>query len=121
MTWISNIGGLKPPATECNAATLTNRKFVPHEADYFFDMPGLTDDTGGGRVFRTRRSGKPGPEGPGLHQVLPFPHRLAPAFLSSFSISGSPKTAPSAVSPLVFLACTLAPRSSSSRTVEARC
>ena len=36
---VNTVGGLKPPATECSAATLTNRKFVPYEADYFFYMP----------------------------------------------------------------------------------
>lgn len=36
---VNTVGGLKPPANECNAGTLTNRKFVPFEADYFFYIP----------------------------------------------------------------------------------
>ena len=36
---VNTVGGLKPPAETCTATTLTNRKFVPYEADYFFYMP----------------------------------------------------------------------------------
>jgi len=37
--WIQRVntsGGLAPPASECNAGTLKNRKLVPYEADYYF-------------------------------------------------------------------------------------
>ena len=37
--WIQRVntsGGLVPPASECNAGTLKNRKLVPYEADYYF-------------------------------------------------------------------------------------
>ena len=36
---VNTVGGLKPPASECTAATITNRRYVPYEADYFFYMP----------------------------------------------------------------------------------
>jgi hypothetical protein len=37
--WIQRVntaGGLAPPASECNAGTLKNRKFIAYEADYYF-------------------------------------------------------------------------------------
>jgi len=33
---VNTVGGLRPPATECTVAKLTNRKLVPYEADYYF-------------------------------------------------------------------------------------
>ena len=33
---VNTVGGLKPPAAECNASTLTQRRFVAYEADYYF-------------------------------------------------------------------------------------
>jgi hypothetical protein len=33
---VNTVGGLKPPAGECTAATVNNRKYVPYEADYYF-------------------------------------------------------------------------------------
>ena len=33
---INTLGGVKPPASECTAATLNTRKLVPYEADYYF-------------------------------------------------------------------------------------
>jgi hypothetical protein len=33
---VNTVGGLKPPAAECTAATLNNRRLVPYEADYYF-------------------------------------------------------------------------------------
>ena len=33
---VNTVGGMKPPSSECNAATLNTRKLVPYEADYYF-------------------------------------------------------------------------------------
>ena len=33
---VNTVGGMKPPAAECTAATINMRKFVPYEADYYF-------------------------------------------------------------------------------------
>lgn len=33
---VNTVGGLKPPAAECTAATLNNRRLVAYEADYYF-------------------------------------------------------------------------------------
>ncbi len=33
---VNTVGGIKPPAAECTAATINTRKFVPYEADYYF-------------------------------------------------------------------------------------
>jgi len=33
---VNTVGGLKPPAAECTAATVNNRRLVPYEADYYF-------------------------------------------------------------------------------------
>jgi hypothetical protein len=33
---VHTVGGLKPPAAECTTATVTNRRFVSYEADYYF-------------------------------------------------------------------------------------
>jgi hypothetical protein len=33
---VNTVGGVKPPASECTSATLTNRRYVPYEADYYF-------------------------------------------------------------------------------------
>lgn len=33
---INTVGGLKPPASECTAATVNTRKLVSYEADYYF-------------------------------------------------------------------------------------
>jgi Protein of unknown function (DUF3455) len=33
---VNTVGGLKPPASECNASTLNTRRLVDYEADYYF-------------------------------------------------------------------------------------
>ena len=33
---VNTIGGVKPPAAECTAASLNTRRFVSYEADYYF-------------------------------------------------------------------------------------
>lgn len=33
---VNTVGGIKPPAGECTAATINTRKLVPYEADYYF-------------------------------------------------------------------------------------
>ena len=33
---VHTAGGVKPPSSECTAATLNTRRFVPYEADYYF-------------------------------------------------------------------------------------
>lgn len=33
---VNTVGGVKPPAAECTAATINTRKFVAYEADYYF-------------------------------------------------------------------------------------
>lgn len=33
---VNTVGGVKPAAEECNASTVTNRKLVYYEADYYF-------------------------------------------------------------------------------------
>jgi hypothetical protein len=33
---VHTVGGVKPPANECTAATLNNRRLVYYEADYYF-------------------------------------------------------------------------------------
>ena len=33
---VNTVGGVKPSAAECTAATINTRKFVPYEADYYF-------------------------------------------------------------------------------------
>ena len=33
---VNTVGGLKPPASECTAATINTRKLVYYEADYYF-------------------------------------------------------------------------------------
>jgi hypothetical protein len=33
---VNTVGGLKPPAAECTAATVNTRKLVSYEADYYF-------------------------------------------------------------------------------------
>jgi hypothetical protein len=33
---VNTVGGLKPPAAECTPATLTSRRLVNYEADYYF-------------------------------------------------------------------------------------
>jgi hypothetical protein len=33
---VHTVGGVKPPAGECTVATVSSRRFVPYEADYYF-------------------------------------------------------------------------------------
>jgi hypothetical protein len=33
---VNTVGGIKPPASECTAATVNTRKLVSYEADYYF-------------------------------------------------------------------------------------
>jgi hypothetical protein len=33
---VNTVGGVKPPADECTASTVTARRLVPYEADYYF-------------------------------------------------------------------------------------
>lgn len=33
---VNTVGGMKPPAGECTAATINTRKFVAYQADYYF-------------------------------------------------------------------------------------
>ena len=33
---VNTVGGLKPPAAACTAATVNSRKFVSYQADYYF-------------------------------------------------------------------------------------
>jgi hypothetical protein len=33
---VNTVGGVKPPSSECTAASLNTRRLVPYEADYYF-------------------------------------------------------------------------------------